>query len=119
MKSARATALFAAAFATVVSIDIVESGHDLRAVLVAIVLTTLVASIAFWIPSRKSTYAWYSAPIAALATAIFPITLYNWLFEVGRATTLASTSAALVLVPIICAKLFAEQKFRDAAPPLP
>jgi hypothetical protein len=119
MESARASALFAAAFATVAWVDIRESGSERPAVWLALLLTTAVASAAFWVASRKSTYGWYSAPLAGFATVMILTTLHNWIIQFGRVTALASTLTALVLVPMVFARVLAEQKPREGASSLP
>ena len=121
MNSTRTTALFAAAFATLASIEILESGRPHPALWagLAILLLVLVASTAFWLASRGSTYRWYSGPIAGIATFFSVTTLHHWLFPHGRITALALAFGALTLVPVLLARLVAEQKIRGDAQHLP
>jgi hypothetical protein len=86
-------------------------------VLIALLILIGLASAAFWLASRGSTYRWYSAPIAGLASFTALPILHGFLIQYGRGTMLVSVFVALVLVPVVLARVFAEQKFRSPASP--
>jgi predicted PurR-regulated permease PerM len=115
MNSPRATAVFAIALAARELVEIIESVDRRPTLWIALLIVTAVTTVAFWTASRRSTYRWYSAAVAGFVTSILLTSLYHWLIQFGWATALAVGCTAMVIFPVLLARVFREQEFKDQA----
>ena len=103
MDSARATGLFAASFVMRGLIDSIGAVESQRELLIGLVLGTSIATVAFWLGTRRASYRWFHAVGSAIAAFAAISFLFRVLPDLSRWTWLLVVFSTLALVSYLLA----------------
>ena len=112
MDSARATVVFGAAYALRGLVDAMGTGATRRNALLALVIVTTIATIAFWFGSRGRSYRWFAPATAGFVSCFLLLGLLEFSLGLPRVLIGATMMVAPAAISYGCARILASPGLR-------